>query len=48
MPPAVEAGDRTRFTELVLREFDLLYEGNIARFGLRLSEYQAWRQTTQP
>jgi hypothetical protein len=42
MSSSVNPEDRERFIELVLREFETLYEGNIARFGLRPSEFAAW------
>jgi len=29
---------------MALNELHLLHEGNIARFGLRLSEYRAWKK----
>lgn len=46
-PSAVGEDDRRRFVELVSREFELLYEGNMARFGLRPSEFEAWRKATR-
>jgi Fic family protein len=42
MSSSVNPEDQERFIELVLREFETLYEGNIARFGLRPSEFAAW------
>ncbi len=36
--------DQARFVEVVETEIMSLHEGNIARYRLRLSEYQAWRQ----
>jgi hypothetical protein len=39
----VSAADLPTFTKLVLREVDGLHEGNIARFRLRPSEFQLWR-----
>ena len=41
----VRAEDRTRFTELAETELMSLHEGNIARFKLRPSQYQAWKET---
>jgi len=41
----VPVEDQTRFTELVETEIMSLHEGNIARYRLRPSEYQAWRKT---
>jgi hypothetical protein len=43
----VEARDRDRFVDLVLREFHRLYEGNIARYRIPLSEYRAWHAREQ-
>jgi hypothetical protein len=40
VPPAHQA----RFVEVVETELMSLHEGNIARFRLRASEYQTWRQ----
>jgi hypothetical protein len=37
--------DRARFVEVVETEIMGLHEGNIARYRLRPSEYQAWRET---
>jgi len=37
--------DRPRFVEVVETELMSLHEGNIARYRLRPSEYQTWRQT---
>ncbi len=36
--------DRSRFIEVVETEIMSLHEGNIARFRLRPSEYQTWRE----
>ncbi|MEA3642124.1 MAG: Fic family protein [Lamprobacter sp.] len=36
--------DQARFVEVVETEMMSLHEGNIARYRLRPSEYQAWRQ----
>jgi Fic family protein len=35
--------DRQRFCEVALQDLADLHEGNIARYGLRPSEYRAWR-----
>ena len=40
LPP----GDRARFVEVVETEIMSLHEGNIARYKLRPSEYQSWRE----
>ena len=40
VPPAEQA----RFVEVVETELISLHEGNIARYRLRLAEYQDWRQ----
>jgi hypothetical protein len=41
----VSQEDRARFIEVVEAELTSLHEGNIARYRLRPSEYQAWHQT---
>lgn len=41
----VSEEDRARFIEVVETEIMSLHEGNIARYRLRLSQYQTWRQT---
>lgn len=41
----VSQEDRPRFIEVVETELMSLHEGNIARYRLRPSEYQTWRQT---
>jgi hypothetical protein len=43
--PIVEAPDLPTFTRLVLEEVAGLHEGNIARFRLRPSEFQLWRNS---
>jgi len=40
--PLVESRDLPRFIELANRELKGLREGNIARYRLRLAEFQAW------
>lgn len=42
---SVDAEDVPRFTQLVLQEVAGLHEGNIARFRLRPSEFQLWRDS---
>jgi hypothetical protein len=44
--PLIEPGDLPRFIDLVRRELHWLHEGNIARFRIRLAEFQAWRRGT--
>lgn len=39
----VPAADQVRILEVVETELMSLHEGNIARYGLRPAEYQAWR-----
>lgn len=39
----IPEGHRTRFLEIAETELMSLHEGNIARYRLRPSEYQAWR-----
>ena len=41
----VSSEDRARFVEVVETEVMSLHEGNIARYRLRPSQYQAWRAT---
>jgi hypothetical protein len=43
----VPQADRARFAEVVETELMSLHEGNIARYRLRPSEYEAWRKTWQ-
>ena len=40
----VSSADRARFVEVVETELMSLHEGNIARYRLRPTEYEAWRQ----
>jgi hypothetical protein len=40
-----EGGDRSRLVEVAETELMALHEGNIARYRLRLSEYQVWHAT---
>jgi Fic family protein len=47
IPDVVSSEDGEHFAELVVREFESLYEGNIARFGIRPSEYSAWRKANR-
>lgn len=48
IPAAVTQDDRELFVELVLRELKNLYEGNIARFGIRPSEFASWKEGSEP
>ncbi|MCE7934099.1 MAG: hypothetical protein DYG96_05850 [Chlorobi bacterium CHB2] len=41
---SVPEPDRLRFAEVVHRELHSLHAGNIARYRLRPSEYEAWRE----
>ena len=41
----VPSADQARFVEVVETELMNLHEGNIARYRLRPSEYQKWRET---
>lgn len=41
----IPAEDQARFVEVAETELMSLHEGNIARYRLRPSEYQAWRQS---
>ena len=41
---AVPSADQARFVEVVETELMTLHEGNIARYRLRPSEYQKWRE----
>ena len=44
IPASVVDKDYARFVELVLQEFENLYEGNASRFRLRPSEFAAWQE----
>jgi len=39
----VASEDRDKFVSMVSRELINMHEGNIARYGLRLEEFKAWR-----
>jgi len=41
----ISVEDRARFLEVVETEVMNLHEGNIARYRLRPSQYQAWKET---
>ena len=41
----VPAKDQKQFASMVSRELRHLHEGNIARYGLRLAEFKAWRKS---
>lgn len=43
--PLVPRSDLRRFVEMTLAELENLYEGNVIRHGLKLSEYVAWRNS---
>jgi hypothetical protein len=45
--PQVEPQDLPRFVDVVNREFGRLYEGNIARYRIRLADYWAWVRATK-
>ena len=45
--PLVPGQDLEPFIEIVLSELRELHDGNIARFRLRPSEFQAWRDASQ-
>ena len=40
----VDQADQNRFTEIVETELMHLHEGNIARYRIRPSEFDAWRE----
>jgi Fic family protein len=40
----IDAGDRRRFAELAESELISLHEGNFARYRIRPSEFEAWRE----
>jgi hypothetical protein len=42
LAPGVDAADLEALVAITFNELHHLYEGNIARFGLRLSEYERW------
>lgn len=41
---SIQEEDRLHFAEVVDTELRSLHEGNIARYRLRPSEYQVWRE----
>lgn len=41
--PLVPSADRNRVVELALADLHHLHEGNVTRYRLRLSEFQAWQ-----
>jgi hypothetical protein len=43
----VDARDVEKFVDLAIREFARLYEGNIARYRIRPSEFWAWFRALQ-
>lgn len=43
---SVAAGDRAKFTKLMVAEFESLHPGNAVRFGLRPPEFEAWLRKT--
>lgn len=45
IPGGILPEDREQFVQLVLKEFESLHEGNIARFGIRQSEFAVWLET---
>lgn len=46
--PLVGKPDLPAFIAMAASELHHLHEGNLARYGLRLSEYRAWRTTQAP
>jgi hypothetical protein len=40
----VPAEARQRFDDMVLADLQLLHEGNLARYRLRLAEFRAWKE----
>ena len=44
IPEMVTDDDQERFIELVLLELSDLHDGNISRFRIRPSEFDAWRK----
>ncbi|MDO9582041.1 MAG: hypothetical protein Q7J24_02850 [Desulfomicrobium sp.] len=40
----IEAEDREAFVEMVQDELKRLHPGTLARYRLRLSEFEAWRE----
>lgn len=47
LPQSVRREDREQLIELVLKEFETLYEGNIARFSVRPSEFIEWQKAVK-
>ncbi|MEN9864748.1 MAG: hypothetical protein RL748_338, partial [Pseudomonadota bacterium] len=42
-PPELSDGERRAFVDAIQYDLDYLYDGNVARFRLRFSEYERWR-----
>lgn len=40
----VAEDSREAFVQMILRDLKMLHAGNIARYGIRLSEYEAWQR----
>lgn len=45
--PLVRAADLDQFVAMAFNDLHRLHEGNVARYRLRLSEYQAWKQSLE-
>ena len=45
--PLVRAVDLDQFVAMAFNDLHRLHEGNVARYRLRLSEYQAWKQSLE-
>lgn len=43
MAEQIPEADRSHFVDVVERELQGLHEGNIARYQLRLEEYEQWK-----
>jgi hypothetical protein len=37
--------DRDKFVSMMMRELNILHEGNIARYGLRLTDFRTWKDS---
>lgn len=41
----IPSGDRDKFVSMMMRELNMLHEGNIARYGLRLTDFRPWKDS---
>ena len=43
----VPTEDQDRFASMLMRELHIMHEGNIARYGVRLPEFRAWKESVK-